>query len=382
MKFLHLGDLHIGKSLNGFNLIDDQRHILGELLELIEAKQTDAVLLAGDIYDRSIPSEEAVGVLDWFLGRLAEMRIPTFLISGNHDSDERLNFGSGLFRSANIYISAKYDGQLAHVALTDELGPVNVWLMPFIKASQVAHFYPDDEIESYDDAVRAAIRHSGIQPQERNILVAHQFVVGDGKDPECSGSESVRTQEVGMVERVGYSAFDEFDYVALGHIHSPQMVGREQVRYAGSPLKYSLSEAAGNKYATFVTLRGKGDVSVELVSLVPKRDLRHLKGPLAALTAKENVTDPDDYIYATLTDEEPIPNSMEILKQSYPNLVRMDIENSHTHELEMVDISKIEGNKSFPEIFSEFYKTIYHCDISEEELSLMLEAAKEGGLDV
>ncbi len=381
MKFLHLSDLHIGKSLNGFSLIEDQEYILGELLKLIETERADAVLIAGDVYDRSVPSEEAVRLLDRFLGNLAKMSVPTFLISGNHDSDERLNFGSGLFCSAGIYISAKYEGKLTRVVLKDESGPLNVWLMPFIKASVAAHFHPGDKIESYDDAVRAVVRHSGLDPRERNILVAHQFVTGDGKDPESGGSESVSAAEVGTVERVHYTCFDDFDYVALGHIHSAQPVGREQVRYAGSPLKYSVSEANRDKSVTFVTVGEKGDISVKPVPLVPMRDLRHLKGPLDELTAEEHVTSPDDYIYATLTDEEPVPDARAILKKIYPNLVRMDFENSRTHELERTDLPGIEGNqKSFSEIVSEFYQTIYQRDISEEELSLMLEVAKKGGL--
>ena len=382
MKLLHLGDLHIGKYLYDFDLIEDQKYILSGLLDLMEEKQVDAVLIAGDVYDKSIPSEAAVRLLDWFICRLAERRVKTFIISGNHDSDERLHFGSEMFRASGVYISTGYDGSLRKETVTDEYGPVNIWLMPFIKASQVKHFYPDDEIGNYDDAVRTVLKKIRLNPEERNVLVAHQFVTGTSSDPALGGSESAATQMVGAVEKVGYDCFDVFDYVALGHIHTPQAVGREQVRYAGSPLKYSLSEAEKDKFATLVTLGGKGDVKVELIPLHPRRDLRRLKGPMAQLLNPDHVAAPEDYIYATLTDEAPIDNAMGIFQQVYPNTLHIDYENSHTRQVESGEITQAGENKTFAEIISEFYRTIYGCDISEEEMKLMKTVAKEAGVTV
>lgn len=382
MKFLHLGDLHIGKNLHEFDLIDDQRYILSEILALAENKKVDAVLVAGDVYDKSIPSEAAVRLLDWFICQLACRKIKTFMISGNHDSDERLGFGSEIFRAGDVYISAKYDGELVKETVNDEFGPVNIWLMPFVKGSQVRYFHPEEQIGNYDDAVRTVIRKSEIDTGERNVLVAHQFVAGDAVEPVLGGSESAATKSVGTVEKVGSDCFDAFDYVALGHIHAPQAVGREHIRYAGSPLKYSLSEAGKSKLVTLVNLGAKGDVSVELLPLHPRRDVRHLRGPMAQLLNKDNIAAPEDYIYVTLTDEDPISNAMEIFQQVYPNTVHIDYDNSHTRQVESADISQIGENKSFVEIVSDFYRTIYGCDISEEELKLMKEVAGEAGVNV
>lgn len=380
MKFIHLGDLHIGKSIGEFDLIEDQKYILDQILDIAEKNGIDAVLIAGDVYDKTIPSEAAVRLFDYFICRLAEKRIKTFIITGNHDSDERLNFGSSLFEARDIFISAKYEGKLFKKEVEDSDGKVNIYLMPFIKASQVRHFYPDEEIENYDDAVRVVLDKSMINPEERNILVAHQFVAGKSADPQLGGSESVSTQTVGLVEKIGADCFTDFDYVALGHIHSPQSVGREEIRYAGSPLKYSLSEASNNKFATIVNLGKKGDVDIKLEPLYPMRDLRHLKGRMKQLLKKENIVAPEDFIYVTLTDEETVGNAMGIFQQYYPNTIRIEYDNSHTRELRQTDITQITENKTFGEMISDFYQMVYGCEISEEELALMNKIAGEAGI--
>lgn len=380
MKFIHLGDLHIGKSIGEFDLIEDQKYILDQILDIAEKNGIDAVLIAGDVYDKTIPSEAAVRLFDYFICRLAEKRIKTFIITGNHDSDERLNFGSSLFEARDIFISAKYEGKLFKKEVEDSDGKVNIYLMPFIKASQVRHFYPDEEIENYDDAVRVVLDKSMINPEERNILVAHQFVAGKSADPQLGGSESVSTQTVGLVEKIGADCFTDFDYVALGHIHSPQSVGREEIRYAGSPLKYSLSEASNNKFATIVNLGKKGDVDIKLEPLYPMRDLRHLKGRMKQLLKKENIVAPEDFIYVTLTDEETVGNAMGIFQQYYPNTIRIEYDNSHTRELQQTDITQITENKTFGEMISDFYQMVYGCEISEEELALMNKIAGEAGI--
>ena len=380
MKFIHLGDLHIGKSIGEFDLIEDQKYILDQILDIAEKNGIDAVLIAGDVYDKTIPSEAAVRLFDYFICRLAEKRIKTFIITGNHDSDERLNFGSSLFEARDIFISAKYEGKLFKKEVEDSDGKVNIYLMPFIKASQVRHFYPDEEIENYDDAVRVVLDKSMINPEERNILVAHQFVAGKSADPQLGGSESVSTQTVGLVEKIGADCFTDFDYVALGHIHSPQSVGREEIRYAGSPLKYSLSEASNNKFATIVNLGKKGDVDIKLEPLYPMRDLRHLKGRMTQLLKEENIIAPEDFIYVTLTDEETVGNAMGIFQQYYPNTIRIEYDNSHTRELQQTDITQITENKTFGEMISDFYQMVYGCEISEEELAFMNKIAGEAGI--
>ncbi len=380
MKFIHLGDLHIGKSIGEFDLIEDQKYILDQILDIAEKNGIDAVLIAGDVYDKTIPSEAAVRLFDYFICRLAEKRIKTFIITGNHDSDERLNFGSSLFEARDIFISAKYEGKLFKKEVEDSDGKVNIYLMPFIKASQVRHFYPDEEIENYDDAVRVVLDKSMINPEERNILVAHQFVAGKSADPQLGGSESVSTQTVGLEEKIAADCFTDFDYVALGHIHSPQSVGREEIRYAGSPLKYSLSEASNNKFATIVNLGKKGDVDIKLEPLYPMRDLRHLKGRMKQLLKEENIIAPEDFIYVTLTDEETVGNAMGIFQQYYPNTIRIEYDNSHTRELQQTDITQITENKTFGEMISDFYQMVYGCEISEEELAFMNKIAGEAGI--
>ena len=247
MKLLHLGDLHLGKTLGDFDLNEDQRYILDQILCIADKESIDAVLIAGDVYDKSIPSEAATRLLDYFLVELAKKEIKVFMVSGNHDSDDRLNFGSTLFASNQIFISAVFDGTLPKQSLADGDTEINIYMLPFVKASQVRHYFPNETIENYDDAVRTIIKSTPINRNHKNILVAHQFVAGKGEDPALSGSEGVGTQSVGTIEKIGYDCFDEFDYVALGHIHSSQGVGRDEIRYAGSPLKYSLSEANNEK---------------------------------------------------------------------------------------------------------------------------------------
>lgn len=380
MKFLHLGDLHLGKSLGDFDLIRDQKFILDQILEIVKNQSIDGVLIAGDVYDRAVPSEAATKLLDYFLSSLAEAGIMTFVISGNHDSDERLNYGSDLFEKNRIYISAKYEGTLYKKTVTDDYGEIDIYLLPFVKASQVKHFLPDARIENYDDAVRAVLEQAGIDRSRRNVIVAHQFVTGSSEDPVISGSEGVGVQSVGLVEKIGYDCFRDFDYVALGHIHSPQKIGREEVRYSGSPLKYSLSEVANDKSVPVITMEEKGKTSIELIPLEPVRDMRHIKGELKQLLKKENVTDTEDFIYATLTDEDIVNDAMGIFQQIYPNTVKIDYDNSHTKELEQVDISKIAENRSFEELITDFYSKIYGCEISEEEMDIMRMVAREAGV--
>ena len=380
MRLIHLGDLHLGKSLGDFDLIEDQRYILARILEIVDKNDIDGVLIAGDVYDRAIPSEAATNLLDYFLKSLAERNVKTFMISGNHDSDDRLNYGSSLFAANQIYISAQFKGSLYKQTVNDEYGEVNIYLLPFVKASQVRHFFPEEKIENYDAAVRTILQRAEIDFEKRNVIVAHQFVAGKGIDPELGGSEGAGTLSVGLVEKISYDCFDGFDYAALGHIHSPQSVGREEVRYSGSPLKYSLSEVNNDKSVPMITLGDKGDVKIELLKLRPLRDMRHLKGPIEKLLDKSNISRPEDFIYATLTNEEIINDAMGIMQQVYPNTVRIVYDNSRTRELDRIDITAITQHKSFDELISDFYRKMYSCEISEEELQVMMDTAKEAGV--
>ena len=380
MKLLHTGDLHLGRSLGEYDLTEDQRYILNQILKIAERESVDAVLLAGDIYDRAVPSEAATRLLDEFLQELADRGVPVLIISGNHDSDDRLNFGSRFFERSGIYIASVFDGTLYKKSFEDEYGEVCIYLLPFVKASRVKHFYPEEKIESYDDAVRVILSHAEIDPVKRNVIVAHQFVAGRGEDPLASGSEGPSVVSVGLVEKIGYDCFDAFDYAALGHIHSPQSVGREAVRYAGSILKYSVSEAGSAKSVTVVELKEKGEAVINRIPLVPLRDVRHIKGPVEKLLARENITAPEDFIYVTLTDEESLNDAMGIFRQTYPNMVKLDYDNSHTREIQEADYAKIGDHKSFAELIRDFYRQMYGCGMSEEEMAVMLEAAGEAGV--
>ena len=292
----------------------------------------------------------------------------------------RLNYGSSLFETNHIFISTKYDGNLYKQTLKVDKVEADIYLLPFVKASQVRHFLTDAKIESYDDAVRAVLDKADIDGSRINILVAHQFVMGKSEDPELSGSESLGTQSVGTVEKIGYDCFDLFDYAALGHIHSPQQVGRKEVRYSGSPLKYSLSEVNNKKSISLITVSGKGKLEIELVPVKPMRNMRHLKGKIKDLLDKERITAPEDFIYATLTDEEIVNDAMGIFQQVYPNTVKIDYDNSHTREIELADISRIAEKRSFAELISDFYRQMYGCEISEEEMDVMRTVARETGV--
>ena len=380
MKLMHVGDLHLGRSLGDFDLTEDQEYMLGQLLGIVEKQAVDAVLIAGDVYDKAIPSEAATRMLDYFLSSLAKRNVNVYMVSGNHDSDERLNYGSSLFETNHIFISTKYDGNLYKQTLKVDKVEADIYLLPFVKASQVRHFLTDAKIESYDDAVRAVLDKADIDGSRMNILVAHQFVMGKSEDPELSGSESLGTQSVGTVEKIGYDCFDLFDYAALGHIHSPQQVGRKEVRYSGSPLKYSLSEVNNEKSVSLITVSGKGKLEIELVPVKPMRNMRHLKGKIKDLLDKERITAPEDFIYATLTDEEIVNDAMGIFQQVYPNTVKIDYDNSHTREIELADISRIAEKRSFAELISDFYRQMYGCEISEEEMDVMRTVARETGV--
>lgn len=383
MRFLHLADLHLGKLLLTRNIIEDQRFILEEILGIVDERAVDAVVIAGDIYDRSVPSEEAVNLLDWFFNELSARHKAVFLISGNHDSDDRLHFGSRFFAAGQVYVAGKYEGEVRRVTAEDEFGPVHFWLLPFVKAGRVRDYHPELDISSYDAAVRAALSLCDIDRGERNVLVAHQFVTAHGHDPASSGSEAIRPENVGSVEKVDTDAFDAFDYVALGHIHSPQQVGRESVRYAGSPMKYSLSEIQSRKSVPLVTLGQKGTApEIELIPLQPLREMRRLVGTLQEVRAKSRTEGrPDDYLYITLTDQEWSLDADAILSGVYPNILRLTSRSAEEREAMELDLHDVETEQlSFSDMLKEFFLQVTGEELTAEERSELLDAAKEAGI--
>ena len=392
---MHLADLHLGKVVNGYDLIEDQRFILDQILDISDQNDVNVIIIAGDIYDKKQPSEKAVTLFDDFLTQCTKKGKTILAISGNHDSDERLNFGSRIFSNNNIHICGIYNGEVPCVTLNDKWGKINVHLLPFVKASLVKNYheqdFPNDISPTYQQAIEVALKYPGIDENARNVLVAHQFVAGS-IDPELSDSE-VSTRDVGTVERIGINCFDAFDYVALGHIHIPQQIGRETIQYSGSPLMYSASELHKPKRVPIIELKGKGDVNINYAMLDPLHKMRHLRGNLDELIKAANALDKfdqsqefgkegplNDYIYVTLTDETEQLNAQDRLKSVYPNLMAVDFDNSRTRALSSATLSDYSTDKSFTELVSDFYKQIYNLEIDKEELDCLISAAKEVGI--
>ena len=362
MKFAHVADLHIGKRVHDFSMLEDQRYILDQMLGIFVEQKVDGVLIAGDVYDKTVPSAEAVQLFDDFITRLAKKRIPVYMISGNHDSAERLSFGAKLFENSDIFISQVYDGEMKRIALEDQYGPVYVYLLPFLKPATVRHALQRDDINTYEEGVVAALQECKIDTAQRNVLVAHQFVTGAGR----SDSEEV---SVGGLDNVDGEVFEDFDYVALGHIHRPQIVGRETLRYSGTPLKYSFSEVDHNKSVTIVELRKKGNVEISTVPLVPRWDMRKIRGTYMEVTAKESYTTENrmDYLHITLTDEEDVPGALQKLRTVYPNLMRLEYDNKRTRENREVQAVEAQEQKSELELFGEFYELLNNEPMKEEQ---------------
>ena len=362
MKFVHLSDLHLGKRVNEYSMLEDQEYILTKIINIIDDEKPAGVIIAGDVYDKSIPSAEAVQMFDDFLTRLAKRNLQVFVISGNHDSPERMSFGSRLMDQSGIHISQVYSGKIEPFALKDEHGIINVYMLPFVKPAHVKRF-SDESIESYTDAMRVVIAQMNVDQSARNLLITHQFVTGATR----SESEDI---SVGGSDNVDVSVFDGFDYVALGHIHSPQNCTSERVRYCGTPLKYSFSEAKDNKSVTIVDLAEKGSFSVKTVSLVPMRDMVEIKGRYNEIMLKsfyENTSYQEDYIHITLTDEEDIVDAIGKLRTVYHNLMKLDYDNKRTRSVAQVDGAVDVETKMPIELFSDFYELQNNQPMSDEQ---------------
>lgn len=372
MKFIHLSDLHLGKRVNGFSMMEDQAYILDQLIRIAESEQADAVLIAGDVYDKGVPSVEAVELLDDFLCRLAAKELPVLMISGNHDSAQRLAFGARLLGSRRIHISPAYEGELSVVRLTDAFGPVNFYLLPFLKPAVVRYAWPEAPIDSYESAVRCALEKTKVSERERNVLLAHQFVTGASR---CESEEI----SVGGVDQIDAAVFEKFDYVALGHLHSPQSVTRETVRYCGTPLKYSFSESGQTKTATVVTMGEKHELQIEEIPLKPLRDMRKVRGSYEEVTCRsfyEN-TNTEDYLQVTLTDEEDILDGMQKLRIIYPNLMQLLYDNRRTRENQAIMPDETIRRKTETQLFEEFYELQNNQSMDSWQAKLVQEKLEE-----
>lgn len=356
MRFIHLADLHIGKRVNGFPMLEDQRYILEQILERTKESAADAVIIAGDIYDKPVPSAEAVDLFDDFLVGLTKLGVMVFLISGNHDSAERISYAGRLLRESQVYISPRFDGTIHPISVSDDYGIVNVYLIPYIHPSLVRNAWPEEKIGSYDDAMRVLLEKSGADPNARNLAVVHQFVTAGGQSPEETDSEE---KHVGGLDNVDASAFDAFDYVALGHLHGPQWIGRDTIRYAGSPLKYSFSEGKQNKSITLAELKEKGKVTYDLLPLEAKRDLRTVRGTFEEVTSPEFTArrKGDDYYRVILTDENDVPNALSRLRRRfYENLMILEYDNARTSSDVRIEAEEGEEEKEPIEVLGDLYQ--------------------------
>lgn len=373
MKILHLADLHLGKILQEQSLIEDQEYMLKEIINIIKVEKVQVLLISGDVYDRSVPPTEAVNLLDDFLKTLIkELKIKVFIISGNHDSKDRLGFGNKIFEDEGLYIESRYTGILKKVKLEDKYGPLNIYMLPFIKPVEVKKFFEDDLENNYDLAINKIIEKEEIDKSERNIIMVHQFVTAGNVKPERTESEVL---SLGGIENVDVSNFKSFDYVAIGHVHRPQKIGRDTARYAGTILKYSFSEINHNKSIPIIDIKEKGNITINLLPLKPLRDMREIKGPIEELIKEENYKEGnlEDYIKAIITNEEPVYDAIGKIKKIYPNTLKLEIQNSKTinsNTEQNINLEEVK-KKSELELFSDFYKLQNNLDLNEKQKEIV-----------
>jgi exonuclease SbcD len=372
MKFFHLSDLHLGKHVNEFSLLEDQWDILQKIVVLAKENKPDAVLIAGDVYDKSMPSVEAVQLLDRFLVWLNELGITVFIVSGNHDNAERVAFGAELLKNSNVHIVQSYNGKIAPVTLSDRYGDINIWMLPYLKPSLVRRHFPDKDVVTYSDAICAALSNANLDISARNVLIAHQFVTG----AITSESEEI---SVGGSENVDGSIFDEFDYIALGHIHRPQQIGRETLRYSGTPLKYSFSEASHTKSVTVVDMDSKGKITITELPLAPLRDMREIRGTYNEIMNRNSYrsTNTEDYVHIVLTDEQDEPDAMAKLRNVYPNLMRLEYDNRRTKATSSLETVASTEKKTPSQLFGELFELQNGRPMSEDQSKYVINLFNE-----
>ena len=373
MKLIHLSDLHLGKRVNEFSMLEDQEYILTKIINIIDEQNPQGVIIAGDVYDKSVPSAEAVELFDNFLFRLSKRNLRVFVISGNHDSAERIAFGGRIMNKSRIYMSPVYNGKVAPITVADDHGAVNIYMLPFVKPANVRRFYSEKEIVSYTDAIKIAVDEMHIDKSQRNILVTHQFVTGALR----TESEDI---SVGGADNVDVCAFDGFDYVALGHIHRSQKCGSEYIRYSGTPLKYSFSEAKDHKSVTVLDIRKKGNIELSFIPLTPKRDMVEIKGKYDEIMLRsfyEGTNYGEDYMHITLTDEEDIPDVLTKLRVVYKNIMKLDYDNMRTrHSAEINGATDVKSKSPF-EHFSDFYEQQNGQKMSKEQSDFMIDLIEQ-----
>lgn len=373
MKLIHLSDIHLGKRISEISMLDDQKFILNQIINLIKQKNADAVVIAGDIYDRPVPPPEAVNLLDEFLTNLCDINVKCLMISGNHDSNERLAFGEKLLEKSGVYMSPVFDSKIKTVTLNDEYGQIDFVLLPFLRPAQVKRYYEDISSLNESDAVKLVLENTPKREGVRRVLVAHHFVTAFGDKPEQCDSEVL---SVGTLGGIDVDIIKDFNYVALGHIHKPQKIGYEHVRYAGSPLKFSFSEVNHKKSVPFVEIDADGNVNIQLIPLKPKRDMRKIKGSLQEILSPDKDEKTDDYMHITLTDDA-VLDAMQKVKSVYPNTMSLEFENAQTKALDIPVFNNSQKN-DIQSLFAEFFEKQNGQELSEQMKQYLHEAMGEG----
>ena len=376
MKILHLADLHLGKVIQEQSLLEDQKYMLNEIIKKLQEENVETILISGDVYDRSIPQTDAIDLLDYFLNILIkDLKKQVFIISGNHDSKERLGFGNKIFENDGLFISSKYEGKIKKVELQDEYGKLNIYMLPFIKPIEVKKYFNDESL-SYDETIKKIIEKEDIDESQRNIILTHQFVTAIGEEVERTESEVLT---LGGTDNVDISNYNKFDYVAIGHVHRPQRIGRDTARYAGTMLKYSFSEVNHKKTMPIIDFKEKGNIDIKLVELKPLRDMREIKGPIEKLIENYEEENANDYIRAIITNEEPVYDAIGQIRKIYPNVLKLEVQNSKIMsniEFKTENLQKVKS-KSEIELFNEFYKFQNNIELNEEQINLIQEIVKE-----
>lgn len=367
MKLLHISDLHIGKKVKGFSLLEDQQYVLSQILSTVKEYEVDGIIIAGDIYDNSTPSSEAVSCFDWFVSQIHSLSVSCYVVSGNHDSIYRVSFGSDIMAEENVYFAKKYSGKIEPIKAKDG---VNIWLLPFIRPYDVREYHPDFEIGSYEDMMKTVISNLEIDESQTNLLVAHQFITTSGKEPERSESETI---SLGTLDNIDYSNFDKFDYVALGHIHKPQAMGRKTVRYAGSILKYSFDEKDHIKSMVLIDIKDK-KADFELLPLKPLKDMKEFTGKFDELMKLPST---DDYVRIVLKDENFITDVKHKLETNFKNIMEIVYDNKYTRENREIDRADCVENKTPLELFQKFYFLQHNSEMNEEEIETVRKVFEE-----
>ncbi|MEG1458592.1 MAG: exonuclease SbcCD subunit D [Acetivibrio sp.] len=377
MKIIQTGDLHIGKALYEFSLLEDQSYILKQILEICEKEEADALLITGDLYDRGIPPGEAVRVFNDFLTNLVKIGVEVYIISGNHDSPERISFAQELIKESGVYIAGEFEKEVTKISKEDVYGKINFYLLPFAKPAWMRHY--GYEGSSFQECVKKVMDQIEIEEKERNVLITHHFVAG--VDVKIEESESEYPISVGGLDYIDYHVFDKFDYTALGHIHRPQKVALNKIRYGGSPLKYSFSEANQKKAVLLINLEEKGNLSIREIPLVPKRDVRVIKGELQELIKDEvvSLTNKEDYLQVTLTDQNEMIDPLGRLRSVYPNVCQLILQKNIRHEGELTSMAKERTCRSPLEIFEEFYEKVTDVKLDGKRREAMIEVIEKAG---